>query len=382
MSDWAHRRARFVLPRGADGCDAVYLAGNSLGALPRAVVDATRDAVVGQWGAHGVAGWDELGWWEAPRRVGDRLGRLVGAQPGQVVAGDSTSVQLFSALVAGARLRPGRGVLLSDAGHFPTDRYLAASVARLTGLTLRTGGPHDLRPDTDTAVVAVPAVDFRTGERVDLDAVVGRAHDAGAVVVVDLSHAAGVLPVDLDALGADLAVGCSYKYLNGGPGAPAFAYVAARHHGVLDPPLTGWTGHARPFAMEEQWAPAPGAQQLRVGTPPMLSLLALEAALGEFDDVAVTDLRERSLDLGEKFLDALAPGTDVVTPRDRPRRGGHVAVRVDDAAARCAELGALGVVVDARPPDLLRFGFSPLYVAEDDATAAADALARVTRARA
>lgn len=364
-------RHAFVLPRAPDGGDAVYLAGNSLGAQPRAARDAVLAAVDDQWARVGVAGWEDSGWWATPQRLGDRVGALVGAAPGQTVVGDSTSVQLFGALIAAARLRPGRSVLLSDAGHFPTDRYLATSVARLTGLTLLTAAPDAMAPDADTAVVAVPAVDFRTGERWDLAAIVDRAHAAGAVVVADLSHAAGVLPVDLDGLGVDLAVGCTYKYLNGGPGAPAFVYVAARHHDVLDPPLTGWTGHAEPFAMTEAWTPAPGVGRLRVGTPPMLSMLALDGALSVFDGVTLAGVHAASLALGDAFLEALPAGVDVVTPREHGRRGGHVAVRVPDAEGRCAALARRGVVVDARPPDLLRFGFAAPYVTLDDARVAA-----------
>ena len=196
------------------------------------------------------------------------------------------------------------------------------------------------------------------------------------MVVADLSHAVGVLPVDLDGLGVDLAVGCTYKYLNGGPGAPAFVYVAARHHDVLDPPLTGWTGHAEPFAMTEAWTPAPGVGRLRVGTPPMLSMLALDGALSVFDDVALAGVHAASLALGDAFLEALPAGVDVVTPREHARRGGHVAVRVPDAEGRCAALARRGVVVDARPPDLLRFGFAAPYVTLDDARVAARELDR------
>ncbi len=370
---WA--RDAFVLPRAPGGGDAVYLAGNSLGAQPHAARRALLSAVDDQWAAVGVAGWEERGWWVAPQRLGDRIAPLVGAAAGQVVVGDSTSVQLFGLLVAAARLRPDRTVLLSDAGHFPTDRYLATSVARLTGLTLETGAPPAMAPDERTAVVAVPAVDFRTGERWDLAPIVARAHDAGAVVVADLSHAVGVMPVDLDGLGVDLAVGCTYKYLNGGPGAPAFAYVARRHHDVLDPPLTGWTGHADPFAMTEAWTPAPGVGRLRVGTPPMLALLALDGALDVFDGVDLAGVRAASLALGDAFLAALPAHVEVVTPRVHPRRGGHVAVRVGDAAGLCAALAGRGVVVDARPPDLLRFGFAAPYVTLEDARTAARELA-------
>ena len=373
------RRDGFVLPRAPDGGDAVYLAGNSLGAQPRAARRALLAAVDEQWAAVGVAGWEECGWWGAPQRLGDRVGALVGAAAGQVVVGDSTSVQLFGALIAAARLRPGRTVLLSDAGHFPTDRYLAASVARLTGLELAATVPDAMAPDERTAVVAVPAVDFRTGERWDLAGIVARAHAAGAVVVADLSHAVGVLPVELDALGVDLAVGCTYKYLNGGPGAPAFAYVAQRHQDVLDPPLTGWTGHADPFAMTEAWSPAPGVGRLRVGTPPMLAMLALDGALDVFDGVDLAGVHAASLTLSDAFLDALPEVVEVVTPREHARRGGHVAVRVGDAEGLCAALARRGVVVDARPPDLLRFGFAAPYVTLADARTAARELAALLR---
>lgn len=375
---WDAVRARFVLPRAPDGSDAVYLAGNSLGALPRAVADRS---LVDEWATLGVGGW-EAGWWDLPHRLGDRLAPWLGADPGTVIVGDSTSVQLYQALVAAARLRPDRSVLLGDAGHFPTDRYLAASVARTCGLTLRTASPPAMRPDGDTAAVAVPAVDFRTGERWDLARVVDDAHAAGALVVVDLSHAVGAMPVGLGSdVDADLAVGCTYKYLNGGPGAPAFAWVAPRWSSVLDPPLTGWTGHARPFAMEEAFAPADGVGRLRVGTPPILSMLALRTALDVLGDVPLDAIRRRSLELGDAFLDALPPDADVVTPRSHEQRGAHVAVRVDDAERRCAELARRGVIVDARPPDLLRVGFAAPYVSMADATAAARAMTDAANAR-
>ena len=231
-----------------------------------------------------------------------------------------------------------------------------------------------MAPDADTAVVSVPVVDFRTGERWDLADVVERAHAVGAVVVADLSHAAGAMPVGLDALGVDLAVGCTYKYLNAGPGAPAFGFVAAKHHEALDPPLTGWTSHARPFAMAEAWEPLPDAGRLRVGTPSVLAMLALDAALDEFDDLPMAAVRARSLALGDAFLDALGAGADVVTPREHDRRGGHVALRVADAARARTALAANGVIVDDRPPDLLRFAFAAPYVGDDDVATAARAV--------
>jgi kynureninase len=228
-------------------------------------------------------------------------------------------------------------------------------------------------------MVLVPAVDFRTGERWDLRRIVADAHRAGALVVLDLSHAIGAMPIDLG--DADLAVGCTYKYLNGGPGAPAFGWAAPRFADHLDPPLTGWTGHARPFAMEETWTPADGVGRLRVGTPPVLSMLALDAALGALDDVPPAAIRARSLALGDAFLGALPVDVDVVTPREHHRRGAHVAVRVDGAERRCAELADRGVIVDARPPDLLRYGFAAPYVSMEDVATAVRTLADVANAR-
>src|ERR1700760_845684 len=323
-------RTRFVLPDGV-----IYLDGNSLGALPGAVTERLADVVGRQWGEDLVRAWNDDGWWQAPERIGDRIGALIGAAPGQTVAGDSTSVQLFNALTAAARMRP--GVIVTDAGQFPTDGYVADSVGRLLGReVVRTPDPYAALDRGDVAVLAWSTVDFRTGELWDTARLTAAAHDAGAVMVWDLCHAVGALPLAMDGDRVDVAVGCSYKYLSGGPGAPAFIYIAERHQAGLDQPLTGWNGHSRPFDMAPGYQAAAGIARARIGTPPMLSMLALDAALDAFDGVDLAVVRAKSLRLGEYFIagadDLLAGlGFEVVTPREPERRGTHVSLRHPDA---------------------------------------------------
>jgi kynureninase len=379
-------RRRFLLPDGV-----LYLDGNSLGALPAAVPAALEDAVRRQWGTGLIRSWDDHAWWAAPLRVGDAIGRLVGAAPGQTVAGDSTSVQLFNALCAGARLRPGRPLLATDPGHFPTDRYITASVARTLGLEVAEVTPADLpaflaAEGERVAVASYAPVDYRTGELFDVAGLTAAVHAAGALALWDLCHAAGALVVELDALKVDLAVGCGYKYLSGGPGAPAFLYVARRHQAGFDPALTGWNGHAEPFAPTPDYAPADGIGRGRIGTPPMLSLLALEAALTAFDGVDLALVRAKSLSLTGFFLDcadALLAGTgvQVVTPRDPGRRGSQVTLRHPRARALVEALAQRRVLCDMRVPDLLRFGVNALYLTHADMLAAVTVLGQVTRPR-
>jgi kynureninase len=382
-----HCRARFELPR-----DTAYLDGNSLGALPAAVPQALGDAVRRQWGEGLIGSWfgQDARWWTLPQRLGDRIGALIGAAPGQAVVGDSTSVQIFNTLTAAARLRAGRGVLLTDAGHFPTDAYLADSVGELLGLRVERVTPRELpaaiaRHGADLAVVAFPAVDFATGERWDIPALTDAAHAVGALVVWDLCHAAGAFPLELDAWDVDFAVGCTYKYLSGGPGAPAFVYANARHHAEMRQPLTGWTGHADPFAMRGDYSPADGIGRARIGTPTILSMLALEAALGAFDGVDLATLRRQSLSLTGFFIeccDALLAdrGFELVTPREPERRGGQVTLRHPDAATLVPAAAQRGVVGDKREPDLLRYGFNALYNTHADALRAARTLAELCAA--
>ncbi|MCX4527105.1 MULTISPECIES: kynureninase [unclassified Streptomyces] len=378
--DLAKLRDRFTLPDGL-----VYLDGNSLGALPEGVAAATADVVHRQWGELLIRSWDESAWWTAPERIGDKLSPLIGAAPGQTVVGDSTSVNLFKALVGAARLAPpGRTRMLVDANTFPTDGYIAASAARMTGLHVVPVDPSVAAEamGEDTAVVLLNHVDYRTGRLHDLPALTRAAHATGAISVWDLCHSAGALPVGLDAHQVDLAVGCTYKYLNGGPGSPAYLYIAARHQDAFDSPLPGWNGHADPFAMTSGYTPADGAVRGRVGTPDILSMLALEAALDAWDGVSIEQVRAKSLALTDFFLDCVAAyvpegKVQAVTPAEHARRGSQVSLRAENAAEIMRELIARGVVGDFRAPDVLRFGFTPLYVGFADVERAARTLGHI-----
>jgi kynureninase len=372
-------RERFAVP------EAIYLDGNSLGALPAGVASAMAEAVNQAWGQDLIASWNDHGWWTLPGRVGNTIGALIGAAPGQVMCGDSTSVQLFQALVGLSRANPGRPVLAVDAGDFPTDRYITDSVARLLGLTVERVDPNRFVPDGRTAVVAFSAVNFATGELRDLAGITDAVHAAGGLMCWDLAHAAGALPLDVDGLGADAAVGCTYKYLCGGPGSPAFLYVAERHHPSLDLPLAGWHGHAEPFAMADRYRPAAGIERARVGTPPILSMIATEAALTVWEGVSLSDVRAKSLaltDLIVTFADGhLSPfGVEVVTPREHHRRGSQVALRVPHAFELSRALIARGVIGDFRPPDVLRLGVAPLYLRHSQVWDAMEILAGVLAA--
>ncbi|MFF9196671.1 kynureninase [Streptomyces sp. NPDC014779] len=377
----AKHREKFALDA------TVYLDGNSLGALPAHVPAVMADVISRQWGELRIRSWDESGWWTAPERLGDRVAPLVGAAPGQIVVGDSTSVNVFKALVAGVRLAdPGRDEILVDATTFPTDGYIAESAARLTGHRIVPLDPAEIpgAAGARTALALVNHVDYRTGRLQDLPGTTAALHAAGALAVWDLCHSAGALPVGLDRHGVDLAVGCTYKYLNGGPGSPAYLYVAERHQDRFDSPLPGWNSHADPFGMTPGYRAADGAVRGRVGTPDILSMLALEAALDVWDGVRIEDVRAKSLALTDFFLEcvrAYAPEGRVVsvTPEAHGERGSQVALRCAEAPAVMAELIRRGVVGDLRRPDILRFGFTPLYVGFADAERAARVLGEVLR---
>jgi kynureninase len=373
-------RAKFTLDE-----ETVYLDGNSLGALPAHVPARMAEVITREWGELRIRSWDESGWWTAPERIGDRIAPIVGAAAGQIVVGDSTSVNVFKAVVAGARLAgEGRDEILVDATTFPTDGYIAESAARLTGHRVVPVDPEGIAGAAGdrTALALVNHVDYRTGRLRDLPAITAALHAAGALAVWDLCHSAGALPVGLDAHGVDLAVGCTYKYLNGGPGSPAYLYVAERHQAAFDSPLPGWNSHADPFAMTPGYRAAEGALRGRVGTPDILSMLALESALDVWDGVRIEDVRAKSLALTDFFLEcvrAYVPGGRVtpVTPEAHAERGSQVALACPDAPAVMAELIRRGVVGDLRRPDVLRFGFTPLYVGFADAERAARILAEV-----
>ncbi len=378
----ADRRRLFALD------DGVYLDGNSLGALPVHVPARVQDVLTRQWGELRIRSWGESGWWTAPERIGDRIAPLVGAAAGQIVVGDSTSVNVFKAVGAGtrraARAGGGRAEVLVDATTFPTDGYIAASAARLTGHRIVPVDPADVTGALGdrTAAVLLNQVDFRTGRLHDLPGLTAAVHAAGAIAVWDLCHSAGALPVGLDEHGVDLAVGCTYKYLNGGPGSPAYLYVAERHQAAFDSPLPGWNSHADPFGMTPDYTPADGSVRGRVGTPDIVSMLTLEAALDVWDGVSVDAVRAKSLALTDFFLECVetyVPEGRVtsVTPVAHAERGSQVALRCDEAGPVMSRLIERGVVGDLRRPDVLRFGFTPLYVGFADAERAARVLAEV-----
>ncbi|MFB7931391.1 kynureninase [Streptomyces sp. NPDC056039] len=363
--------------------DVVYLDGNSLGALPAVVPGRVEDVVRRQWGELRIRSWEESGWWTAPERIGDRIAPLVGAAPGQIVVGDSTSVNVFKALVGAVRLAgDDRDEILVDATTFPTDGYIAESAARMTGRTLRPVTPAEVPGALSgrTAAVLLNHVDYRSGRLHDLPSLTAAVREAGALAVWDLCHSAGALPVGLDEHGVDLAVGCTYKYLNGGPGSPAYLYVRRELQDRFDSPLPGWNSHTEPFGMRPAYEPASGAPRGRVGTPDILSMLALEAALEVWDGVPVEAVRAKSLALTDFFLDCVAEyvpegRVECLTPVAHAERGSQIALRCDDAGEAMKRLIERGVVGDFRAPDVLRFGFTPLYVGFADVERAARVLA-------
>ena len=381
-------RARFVV-----GDDLVaYLDGNSLGRLPISTRERLTAFVRDEWGGRLIRGWEEA-WVDLPVRVGDEVGALVGAAPGQTVVADSTTVCLGKAMHAAISLDPGRTELVVSAADFPTDRYVADRVARAHGLTVRhleppadgVVGPDDLDAVVGerTAVVVLSHVDYRTGALLDLPALTEHVHASGALVVWDLCHSVGVVPTELDASGADLAVGCTYKYLNAGPGAPAFVYAAARHLPHLEQPLPGWWSADDLFAMAEEYRPATDARRLLSGTPGVAGIVAVREGVAIAAEATVAAARAKSELLTAYCIDALdVLGLDVVTPRDPARRGSHVTVRVPDARAVTAELVERGVVPDFREPDLVRLGLAPLTTSFAELRAGLVVLRDVLRHRA
>jgi kynureninase len=362
----ARYREDFLLPDGV-----IYLDGNSLGPPPRRAIDRLEGMLHREWGKDLVRSWTSHDWIDLPERVAAAIAPLIGASAGEVVVADSTSVNIFKLLGAALRLRPGRTVVLSENENFGTDLYVAQGLADLLGesVSVRLVDRTQLAAalDDEVAVLMLTQVDFRTGLMHDMAAWTDAAHEAGALIMWDLAHSAGALPVDLGGCGADLAVGCGYKYLNGGPGAPAFAYVAARHQQRLESPLWGWMGHQAPFEFDTSYRPAPGVARLRVGTPPILSLAALECGVAVIAEIGIDRLRVKSEELTDLFIGVIerecsGHGIEIVTPKDRHRRGSQVSLRHPDGYAIVQALIAAGVVGDFRSPDILRFGFAPAYL--------------------
>ena len=355
-------RERFALPEGV-----IYLDGNSLGALPRSVPPRLNRAVEQEWGVGLIRSWNDADWYPAPQRVGNRIASLIGAAADEVVAADSTSVNLFKVLAAALRMNPGRRRIVGELGNFPTDAYIASGVAGLMNAEFVALEPDAMLGaiDTSVAIVSLTHVNYKTGRVYDMAGITRRAHEAGALIVWDLCHTAGAMACDLNGCNADFAVGCGYKYLNGGPGAPAFVFVAQRHHAGLSQPLTGWHGHARPFAFVDGYEAAAGIDRMLVGTASQLGLIALEAALEAFDGVDLQVLRRKSLALTDLFIrlvDQELTGFGLATPREAVLRGSQVSLTHPQGYAIMQALIARGVIGDFRAPDILRFGMAALYV--------------------
>ncbi len=363
-------RDRFVLPDGV-----IYLDGNSLGAMPRETAARLADVAAREWAQGLIRSWNDAGWMELAPRIGAKIGRLIGAAQGSTMVADSTSVNLFKLLAAALRLRPGRRVILSEQGNFPTDLYIAQGLAALLaeGHELRTVTAAEIPSalDADVAVMLLTHVNYHTGAMHDMAALTARAHAAGALTLWDLAHSAGAVPLALAEAGADLAVGCGYKFLNGGPGAPAFLHVAPHLHTAIRFPITGWLAHAAPFAFEPGFRPAPGIAAAAVGTPPVLSLAALECGVDLALAAPMPAVRAKSLAQTAIFMRLVEQrcagnGLSIVTPAEDHRRGSQVSIRHEHAWPIMQALIARGVIGDFRAPDVLRFGITPLYLRHTD----------------
>ncbi len=383
MTDFAKTRSQFFLPDGL-----IYLDGNSLGPLPIAASERVDATINKQWGEMLIRGWNDASWFSQPVTVGDRIARLIGAEQGSVIVGDTLSIKVYQALGAALAMNPDRRVILSDNGNFPTDLYMAEGLINQLdrGIELRTPAPEAVEAviDDSVAVLMLTEVDYRTGRRHDMQALTAKARAHGVITVWDLAHSAGAVPVDLAGVGADFACGCTYKYLNGGPGAPAFIYVAPRHADNVEPVLAGWQGHNAPFDFDLHYNAHPGAARMRVGTPPVLQMASLEAALDVWDSVDMQDVRQQSIALSERFIGAVAascPGLKLASPREASQRGSQVSFHFEHGYQAIQALISRGVIGDFRAPDIMRFGLTPLYINEADVDAAAEHIAAVINDR-
>ena len=379
-SCFKHTKQQFYLPE-----DLVYLDGNSLGPLPLAATEKVSATLQKEWGELLIQGWNKAGWMAAPSKTGDRLATMLGAPAGSIVMGDTLSIKVFQAVDAAMDLVPDRAVVLSDSGNFPTDLYMVEGLLKNRSAgELKVVEPEHLASaiDPSVAVVLLTGVDYRTGRLHDTASIVKKAHAVGATVVLDLAHSAGAIPVNLHDENPDFAVGCTYKYLNGGPGAPAFIYVAPRHQQRIRPALSGWLGHAAPFAFDQHYTPADGVERMRVGTPPVVALSILDAALDIWEQVSMDAVRQASIKLSEQFIagvESQCPELVLASPRDAQQRGSQVSFRHPEGYAIVQALISAGVVGDFRAPDILRFGFTPLYLDSDDVAKAVERLALIMR---
>jgi kynureninase len=378
----ANKRNEFALPDRV-----VYLDGNSLGAMPLAARERSREVMDRQWGHDLVTSWNSHHWIDLPLTVGEKIAPLLGAAPGQVICCDSTSVNLFKLLCCALKMRPDRKIVLSQKDNFPADLYMAQGLGQLgrgglCELEVVEDTAIETRLDDSIAVLMLTHVNFRSGKLHDMRGLTELAHEQGALVIWDLAHSAGAVPLALDDWGVDFAVGCGYKYLNGGPGAPAFIYAANKHHESISQPLSGWMGHASPFSFSGDYTPAPGVQRFLCGTPAILSMSVLDAALSVFDGVDLQDLRAKSIGLGELFLQLVGGNTGLdrlrlVSPAASSERGSQLAFSHPQAFAICQALIERGVIADFRAPDVLRFGFAPLYLRYQDVWKAVQVLAEI-----
>ena len=375
------RKEMFDLPEGV-----LYLDGNSLGPLPKAAQARVSGMIADEWGQMLIRGWNDAGWMAQPARIGDKVGRLIGAPEGSVVMGDTLSIKVYQAVASALKMRPGRKVILSDTGNFPTDLYMVQGLINTLdqGYELKTVAPEDVAGAIDDTIAAVmlTEVDYRTGRKHDMKAITEIAHAKGAVMIWDLAHSAGAVPVDLAGSNCEMAVGCTYKYLNGGPGAPAFIYVRPDLAGEVQPALAGWLGHDAPFAFDPDYRPAVGIERMRVGTPPIIQLAALEAAMEIWEGVDMAEVRKASIALQELFIkevEARVSALTLASPRDAAQRGSQVSFRFEEGYAAMQALIARGVIGDFRAPDTMRFGFTPLYLDDGDVMAAVAHIETVMR---
>lgn len=383
MTDFARTKSLFQLPAGL-----FYLDGNSLGPLPKAAVARVSTMMRDEWGDMLITGWNRAGWMNQPSRTGDRIGKLIGAPTGTVMVGDTLSIKVYQALASALEINAERKIILSDTGNFPSDLYMTEGLIKSLdkGHRLKLCEPETVADclTEDVAVLLLTEVDYKTGRLHDMNDLTRKAHEKGILTIWDLAHSAGALPVDVSAADADFAVGCTYKYLNSGPGGPAFVYLAPRLANSARPALAGWLGHEQPFAFDPEYRPGSGIERMRVGTPPIIQLAALEASLDIWDLVDMNDVRTKSIELSDLFIELVengCPDLKLASPRDSRQRGSQVSFHFEHGYAAMKALIDRGLIGDFRAPDIMRFGFTPLYIDTEDVHQAASIIEEVMTKR-